>query len=87
MQQVEHITKTIVEKTHHFYCDMCNTYLGSSQEYDDGYYEQYGEFNLNFYTPDGWYESDRCLCDVCRQEYLEDVKTCLKDLGFIKRGD
>ena len=49
-----------------------------------GRYKQYGEFNLNFYTLDGWYESDRCLCDVCRQEYLEDVKTCLKDLGFIK---
>lgn len=85
MDKIEQISKTVVETTHHFYCDNCSTYLGVSQEYDDGYYEKFGEFELKIHLPDGWYESQKCLCEVCKQEYLEDVRDSLRTLGFIKR--
>lgn len=85
MQELEQVTKTVVKTTHHFYCDMCHTYLGSSQEYDDGYYAELGKFDLSFCLPDSWYESNKCLCDACKQEYLEDIYESLKTLGFVKR--
>lgn len=82
MEKVE--TKIIAteEITHRFYCDKCGRYLGYSHEYDDGYYEQFGEFELKCYTPRGWYRLEKCLCSSCKQEFLKAFYTTLEGIGF-----
>jgi hypothetical protein len=71
--------------THHFYCDDCNKYLGKSEEYDDGWYPELGEFKLEFYLPSCWHEVSKCLCDECRQKFLQKVEKILVELGFEKQ--
>ena len=69
---------------HYFYCDNCNQYLGTSEEHDDGWYEKFGEFTLSFYVKDEWYCIDKCLCDCCRDEFVDNLKSTLKNMGFNK---
>lgn len=85
MEKLETKTCTREETTHHFYCDDCNKYLGKTEEYDDGWYPELGEFELKFYLPSGWYEVNKCLCDECRQEFLQKVEKTLVELGFEKQ--
>ena len=49
MEKAKEIIREIKTYEHSFYCDECNKYLGTSQEYDDGWYEDIGEFELKFY--------------------------------------
>ena len=73
-----------VEKARHeFYCDECNKYLGTSEEYDDGWYKDIGQFELKIYI-DGWYYVDKCLCDDCKKSFIENLKVTLKNIGFEK---
>ena len=44
MEKKETVICTVEETTHHFYCDDCNKYLGKTEEYDDGYFENLDEF-------------------------------------------
>lgn len=83
MHKVENKTKTITTTTHHFYCDGCGEYLGSSEEYDDGYYNERGAFGLSFHLDPGWYHVSKTFCDKCEQNYLTDVKNALEKLGFV----
>ena len=66
MEKLETRTCTIEETTHHFYCDDCNKYLGKTEEYDDGWYPELGEFGLKMHLPSGWYEVNKCFCDEYR---------------------
>lgn len=84
MEKLETNTRTIKNVTHHFYCDSCNKYLGKSEEYDDGYYPELGEFELNFYLPDGWYNINKCFCYGCREKFLNKMRSTLTELGFKK---
>lgn len=68
---------------HSFYCDECGEYLGTSEEYDDGWYHKFGEFELKFYVND-WYRLDKCLCDKCRDNFTENFISILKNIGFKK---
>ena len=54
MVRVEEQRIESAKKIHHFYCDDCGKYLGSSEEYPDGYYEEIGLLELGFYLSDGW---------------------------------
>lgn len=85
MEKLETRTCTREETTHHFYCDDCNKYLGKTEEYDDGWYPEIGEFELKFYLHSGWYEVNKCLCDECRQKFLQKVEKTLVKLGFEKQ--
>lgn len=82
MEKVETKTRQIEDRTHHFYCDNCGTHIGSSDEYEDGYYEELGEFELSWFTPDGWYKLKKCLCPSCRDELLADIYDAIEDIGF-----
>ena len=84
MEKLESKTYSIERVTHRFYCDDCNTYLGKSEEYDDGYYQDLGEFKLKMYLPSGWYIVEKCLCNECREKFLKKVENTLKELGFKK---
>ena len=74
--EVEIRTKEV--RTHHFYCDDCGKYLGESREYDDGWYEDLGEFNMRF----GEYSISKHLCDDCREKFYVKLNKSLLDLGF-----
>ena len=83
MEKAKEIIREIKTYEHSFYCDECNKYLGTSQEYDDGWYEDIGEFELKFYI-DSWYCINKCLCDDCRKSFIENLKVTLKNIGFEK---
>ena len=71
--------------SHSFYCDNCGKYLGVTEEYEDGWYEELGECELSFHLPDGRYRDKKCLCDDCKEKYLAELSNSLKRLGFEKR--
>ena len=77
--------KTVCKKEfikHSFYCDDCDKYLGTSEEYDDGWYHKFGEFELKFYVSDKWYRIEKCLCDDCKKSFITNVKINLINMGF-----
>lgn len=84
MHKIEQISKTIIQDIHHFYCDDCGKHLGSSQEYDDGWYEELGEFELKMRLPQGCYILKKCLCDECKEKYPVKLQSILEDIGFKK---
>ena len=81
MEKVETKIIQVENRKHYFYCDECNKYLGVSEEYDDGYYERYGDFELKFYV-DGWYRVNKCLCASCREDFVNNLKESLFSIGF-----
>lgn len=86
MEKLEHIEKTTVDIIHHFYCDDCGVFLGSTQEYSDGWYGKLGDFELKFCLPPiGWYEVHKCFCDECKEKFVTQVHDELMKLGFSKR--
>ena len=82
MEKVEIKTRQIEDRTHHFYCDDCGTHIGSSCEYDDGWYQELGVFELHWLTPNGWYKLEKCLCNDCHDKFLTKVCSGLEAAGF-----
>lgn len=82
MEKIESKTIQVEDRTHHFYCDDCGVKLGSSQEHPDGWYQPLGEFDLKWYTPDGWYKLERCLCKPCQRKLIATVCKALESVGF-----
>ena len=83
MEKTATIIKTYTQEEHSFYCDECEKYLGTSQEYDDGWYQKLGEFELDVYIDD-WYRLKKCLCDECEKAYVDSIQTELINKGFKK---
>lgn len=77
-------TKTTIRNIHHFNCDYCGTHLGISEEHDDGYYQTFGDFELKWNTPAGWYRRKVCVCEECKQKILSEIYDQLEQMGFIK---
>ena len=75
-------SKTIIR--HKFYCDDCKEYIGSSAEYDDGYYEDIGEVIEKAYIYNDWYYLKKTLCDDCRDKFYENLIKQLKEIGFVR---
>ena len=82
MERAEEQRIESVQKIHHFYCDDCGKYLGSSEEYPDGYYEEIGLLELKFYLSDGWYRKRSILCDECREKFIDSMRKTLTEKGF-----
>jgi hypothetical protein len=83
---MEKTIKEIVQverASHEFYCDECNKYLGTSEEYEDGWYQELGKFEQKIYI-DKWYRFKKCLCDNCQKSFIENLKVVLKNIGFEK---
>lgn len=70
--------------THNFYCDMCEKHLGSTEEYDDGYYATIGDYDLEFNVDSEWYRLHRNLCIDCRAKMREGIINALLSMGFVK---
>ncbi len=74
--------KTEKINIHQFYCDNCNKFLGESEEYDDGYVYEIGEFKEHFRFAGQWYSLRKTLCEDCQKKLIENIKKSLKELGF-----
>ena len=85
MEKIETKIKQIEETTHSFYCDECGAEIGCSIEHDNGYYQQLGTFNLEMFTPNGWYDLNKHLCNTCRDKYLMSIYEMLESAGFKPR--
>lgn len=70
--------------THNFYCDMCEKHLGSTEEYDDGYYATIGDYDLKFNVNSEWYSLHFNLCVECRAKKRQEIIDTLLSMGFIK---
>ena len=77
------VERTYIANEHEFYCDKCGKYLGTSTEYEDGYYEEIGEFNLQLHVSN-WYGLHKHFCDDCRKEFVNNLIKVLTDMGFEK---
>lgn len=73
-----------VLKIHHFYCDMCGKHLGTTREYDDGYYATIGDYDLEFNVNSEWYRLHYNLCVECRAKKRQDIIDTLLSVGFVK---
>lgn len=87
--------KEIIKTTHEFYCDNCGKFLGSSEEWEDGYYEKFGSFENKLdiynsrvhnkkYKESGWYTYKKILCDKCQEEFVSKLAKTLLELGYKK---
>lgn len=71
--------------THEFYCDKCGKLIGSSKEWDDGYYEELGLYNQSInVTNDGWYKFSGHYCIDCKTAKKVEFMKLLFDFGFEK---
>lgn len=84
MEKTKETIREVKDTEHFFYCDECGKYLGSSKEYDDGWYQKLGEFEEKFYVGNHWYQIEKCFCDDCRKSFIENIEVALKKLGFKK---
>lgn len=73
-------TTNVVE----FYCDNCKKFLGESEEFDDGYVPELGEYEQEIFINNDWYRIEKNLCDECKQKLTKDIIDSLKKLGFKK---
>ena len=81
-------TKEVEIITHKFYCDECGVFLGESEEYDDGYYNEIGkcEWEMRF-TYGKWMTKTGNYCSNCEPKVRERIISDLKELGFKKIGE
>lgn len=82
MEKTEKEIKTIEKYKHHFYCDSCSEFLGTVEEYEDGWYQNLGEFELKFFVANKWYRLSKCLCDDCATNLINNIKSILEGIGF-----
>ena len=73
---LKEIEKTDTITNHTFYCDDCGKYLLTSQEYDDGYYEEPRTFNIQHVKLKGHY------CDECGLKRVNDVIAYARSKNF-----
>ena len=68
---------------HEIYCDDCGKYLGTSEEYEDGYYEEDGKFEMGVYIPEYcWYHINKCFCEECKEKFVSKFRNTILELGF-----
>lgn len=85
MEKVEEKTIEVERKIHKFYCDKCGEYLGESEEYDDGYYENFGYIAERIVVNGTPYCYRGHLCNKCREEHYKELSNFLETIGFVKK--
>ena len=88
MDQVKSEEIVKIKITHNFFCDGCNKLLGSSVEYEDGYYDHIGEYEHTvFFKHVGKFTINKCLCDNCRLALDKKIQQSMEDLGFTRSAN
>lgn len=77
-----------VEIIHEFYCDKCGAFIGESDEYDDGWYEEPGEYSWDIRGAAGTWNMKGHYCQACFEkvnyQVVSTIGNTLKALGFKK---
>lgn len=84
MEHVEHRTGTKTFTIHKFYCDNCGEFVGSSAEFDDGYYEEFGNVEYKFLLSSECYRLNKTLCASCENKVWTKIAGALIEVGFEK---
>ncbi len=82
MQVVKSNVVSQVRRIHEFYCDDCGCLVGTSHEYEDGYYEQPGRCVYKVYLGGNWLIKEATFCDDCGNKFEHALKSTLINLGF-----
>ena len=82
MEKIKHEERVEVVTIHEFYCDYCGKFLGSSEELDDGYFEEIGKRSWKYYD----LKMEGHYCDNCTVKKGEMIEKTLKGVGFKERG-
>ena len=82
MEKIETKKVEKEEIIHKFYCNMCNKFLGESTEYDDGYYEKYGEIREKIYINGNDYMLEMNLCPECYKKKINEISEALEKVGY-----
>lgn len=77
----------VIEKIHHFECDMCHTHIGESVEHEDGWYERKGLFSEHFRISGEEFTIQRHLCEICKIKFQTKIRAELMKLGFTWNGE
>ena len=73
---------------HNFYCDNCNKFIKSIEEYNDGYVPTYDiDYKLRFNLSGKGFRMNKHLCDKCAKEQDLKIEEELLALGFEKEGE
>lgn len=81
MVKSKEIIKEVKQYEYSFYCDECGEYLGTSTQFDNNWYQAFGELKLEIYI-NGWYRVEKHLCYNCKNKFIEKLKSDLYKLGF-----
>ena len=82
MEQIKTIKIEKEQIKHQIYCDYCKKFIGSSIEYDDGYYEKLGEVEEKVYIYNDWYKLNKTLCEDCKNKFYHNLIKKLIEIGF-----
>ena len=74
----------IIRTTHTFECDMCGKPLGTTLEWEDGYYAELGRYEKGYCVDGKWYRLKKNLCDECAELLTSKIVAAFKELGFEK---
>ena len=67
---------------HKITCDICGKHIYDSEEYDDGYYDDPGEYEQAIYIEGNDYKLSMQLCEDCKRKTTKSLIDMLKDFGF-----
>lgn len=84
MEKIETKKVEKEERKHKFYCDVCNKFLGESIEYEDGYYEEYGDIEHKIFIHRTNYIIKMNLCEECYQKKMNEIEEAIKKVGYVK---
>ncbi len=84
MEKVEEKIVEVKRKVHKFYCDKCGEYLGESEEYDDGYYEEIGYIYEDIVVDETPYRYIGYLCNNCKEKHFKELGSFLETIEFVK---
>ena len=85
MEKITERDIIVKKRTIHFYCDCCNAEIGVSEEFDDGYYEEFGEISTMIVTrfdnnPHVRNISGN-LCDNCAEKFLKELDESINKIA------
>lgn len=79
------VQKTMEVEKYDFFCDLCGNYIGSSEEYDDGYCPDPPEvkrLDISIFVFGKWLGYKKILCKNCFLAEETEIMHGLKTLGF-----
>lgn len=81
------IKRTITENKHQLFYDECGQFIGESYEYDDGYYQEFGNYTPDVEINHVGYSLGKLLCDKCEEKAERELLQAIKQLCYKREDD